>query len=182
MNAKSFLLGVLAGVMATTLVVLLGIAALGGRPLSQLVPGALAPTGDITVSVKEVYLGRLATQLAREQEPMIHSVAVDVQPGGRVDMTVGLNVTLLNQTLNLQARLINMMRVDDARLRFDLQRIEFAGLDIPSDLLPGSLRATLEAMMADVNDRANRMLASSGLVPLGVTTDGSSIAISLQAQ
>ena len=182
MRVKYCILGVLVGVIASAVVLAVAIAMLASRPVPELPQEASVPTGDITVSVQEGYLGKLATQLAREQEPMIQTVVVDVQPGARVDMILGLKVTVLGQTLDLQARLINAVRVDDARLRFELQKIEFAGLDIPLDLLPQSLRATLVTTVADVNDRANRMLTENGLVPLGVTTDDSSIAISLRAE
>jgi hypothetical protein len=182
MRARYFILGVLAGVVASAVVLAAVIAMWVSRPVPELPQAASPPTGDVTVLIQESYLGRVATELAREQEPMIQTVVVDVQPGARVDMTLGLQVTVLGQTLDLQARLINAVRVEDARLRFDLQKIEFAGLDIPLDLLPQSLRTTLETTVADANDQANRMLADTGLLPLGVTTDDSSIAVSLRAR
>jgi hypothetical protein len=179
---KYFILGVLGGVVASAVVLVAAIAVLVSRPVRGLPQAAPAPTGDVTLSVRESYLGTVATELAREQEPMIQTVVVDVQPGARVDMTLGLQLTVLGQTLDLQARLINAVQVEEARLRFDLQKIEFAGIDMPLDLLAQSLSATLQATIADVNDRANRMLAENGLLPLGVTTDDSSITVSLRAQ
>ena len=181
MKVKYFLLGVLGGVIASAVVLVAAVAVLVGRSVPELPKAAPAPAGDIAVTVQEGYLGRLATELARKQEPMIQQVVVDVQPGARVDMTLGLKVTVLGQTLDLQVRLINAVRVEDAHLRFDVQKIEFAGLNIPLDLLPQSLRTTLETTVANVNERANRMLSESGLVPLGVSTDSSSITISLRA-
>jgi len=182
MGTKRFLLGVLCGVIATAVLAALAIVVLVSRPVAQLPKAAAAPAGDIAVSVQEGYLGTLATQLAREQEPMIQQVAVDVRPEARVDMTLGIQVTILGQELDLQVQLVNTVRVDDARLRFDVQKVEFAGLDIPLDLLPQSLRTTLEATVADVNARVNQMLEGTGLEPLGVTTDDSSLTISLRAQ
>jgi hypothetical protein len=182
MKVKYFVLGALAGVIASAVMLAAAIALVVSRPVRGLPQTASPPTGDITVMIQEGYLGSLATELAREQEPMIQTVVVDVQPGARVDMTLGLRLTILGQTLDLQARLINTVRVGDARLRFDLQKIEFAGIDIPLDLLPQSLSATLQTTVADVNDRANRMLTENGLVPLGVTTNDSSIAVLLRVQ
>jgi hypothetical protein len=179
---KYCILGVLGGVVASAVVLAAVVAVLVSRPVRGLPQAASPPTGDVTVLIQESYLGRVATELAREQEPMIQTVVVDVQPGARVDMTLGLQVTVLGQTLDLQARLINAVQVEDARLRFDLQKTEFAGLDIPLDSLPQSLSATLQTTITDVNDRANRMLTENGLVPLGVTTDDSSITVSLRAQ
>jgi hypothetical protein len=182
MKAKYFILGMLAGVAASAVVLVLAVAWLGSRPVRQPAQAASSPTGDITVLIQEGYLARMATKLAQEREPMIQSVAVDVQPKARVEMTLGLQVTILGRTLDLQAQLVTAVRVADARLLFDLQNIGFAGIDIPLDLLPQSLRTTLETTVADVNDQANRMLADNGLVPLGVTTDDSSIIVSLRAR
>ena len=182
MGAKYFLSGLVCGVIAAAVLAAVAVFALVSRPVPELPEAGPAPTGDIAVSVQERYLGTLATELVREQEPMIRQVAVDIQPDARVDMTLGLQVSVLGKALDLQVQLINTVRVDDARLRFDVQKIEFAGLDIPLDLLPKSLRTTLETTVADVNDRANRMLEEGGLVPVGVTTDSSSITISLQTR
>lgn len=182
MRLKYFLLGLLGGVIVSAVVSVAAVVLLVSRPVPELPKAASASSGDITVSVQEGYLSRIATELAREQEPMIQQVVVDVQPGARVDMTLGVQVTVLGKTLDLQVRLINAVRVADGHLGFDVQKIEFAGLNLPLDLLPQSLRATLETTVADVNDQANRMLEETGLVPLDVTTDGSNITISLRAQ
>jgi hypothetical protein len=182
MKLKYFVWGVLAGVVASAVVLAVAFAVLVTRPVPKLPQPASRLTGDLTVSVQESYLGPIATKLAREQEPMIQTVVVDVQPGARVDMILGLQVKILGQALDLQTRLSNAVQVDGARLRFDLQQIRFVGLDIPLDLLPQSLRTTLETTVADVNDQANRMLTENGLVPLSVTTDDSSITVSLRAQ
>ena len=182
MSVKYFILGVIVGVVGSAVVLAAALAVLGTRPLPAQPQPASPPTGDVTLSIQEGYLGRVATELAREQEPMIQTVVVDVQPGGRVDMTLGLQLTVLGRTLDLQARLVSAVRVADARLWFDLQKIEFAGIDIPLDLLPQSLRTTMETTVADANAQANRMLVDTGLVPLGVTTDDASIAVSLRAR
>lgn len=182
MRLRYFLLGAVGGVIATAVVVALGMVVFASRPLPESPQTAANSAADVTVSLQEGYLGELATELARERDPMLQTVVADVQPGGRVNMTLRLGVTILGQTLDLQARLINTVRVDDARLRFDVQTIDFAGLDIPLQLLPQSLRTMLETMVSDVNDRANRMLTPSGLVPVAVTTDDSGIAISLRAR
>jgi hypothetical protein len=175
-------LGVLGGVLACALVLAAAFAVLVSRPVPELPQAASPRAGDVTILIQESYLGRMATELAREQDPMIGTVLVDVQPAEQVDMTVGLQVKVLAQTLDLQARLMSAVRIDNGSLRFDLQQIGFSGLDIPLDVLPGSLQATLEKMVADVNDRANAMLTENGLVPLGVTTDDSSITVSLRAR
>lgn len=182
MRLRYFLLGAVGGMIATAVVLALAMVILASRPLPEPPQAAANAAADVTVSLQEGYLGELATELARERDPMLQTVIADVQPGGRVDMTLGLRVTIFGQTLDLQARLINTVRIDDARLRLDVQTIDFAGLDIPLELLPQSLRTTLETMVANVNDRANRMLTPSGLVPVAVTTDHSGIAVSLRAR
>ena len=182
MGAKHFLLGLLFGVIASVVLAAVVLFILASRPVPELPEAKPAPAGDITVSVQEGYLGTLVAARVREQEPMIQQVAVDVQPDARVDIIIGLQVTILGKALDLQVQLINTVRVEDARLHFDVQKIEFAGLNIPLDLLPQSLRKTLETTVADVNDNANRMLEENGLVPLGVTTDSSSIAVSLRVK
>jgi hypothetical protein len=182
MTMKYFILGVLGGVLACALVLAAAFAVRVSRPSPELPPEASPRTGDVTISIQESYLGRMAAELARVQDPTIGTVLIDVQPAERVDMTVGLEVKVLGQTLDLQARLMSAVRVDNGSLRFDLQQVGFPGLGIPLDLLPESLSATLEKMVADVNDWANRMLAENGLVPLGVTTDDSSITVSLRAR
>jgi len=182
MSGRYFLLGVLCGAIASVVLAVAVVAILASRPLPELPKVTPAPAGDIEVSIQESYLGALATQLVREQEPMVQQVVVDVLPDSRVDMYLGVQVTVLGQKLDLQVQLINAVRVEDARLRFYVQKIELAGLNIPLDLLPQSLRTTLETTVADVSDRANRMLQDTGLVPLGVTTDDSTIAVSLRAR
>ncbi len=182
MNTRHFLLGVLVGVILSAVVLLAAVALRALRPVAKLPQNTSAAQGDITISVQEGYLGPLITRLAREEEPMIQAVVVDVQPGARVDMILGLEMAILGQKLDLQARLINAVQVQDARLRFDVQKIELAGLDIPLEMLPQSMRKTMETMLVDANDQANRMLVENGLVPLKVATDSSSITITLQAR
>lgn len=182
MGVRYLFLGVLLGVLASAVAVAAGVALLARRPLPELPAPSPGPVGDIAIVVQEGYLGKLATELAHEQEPMIQQVVVDVQPEGRVDMILAVQITVLGRALDLQVRLITAVRVDDAHLRFDVQKIEFAGLNIPLDLLPESLRTTLETTVVDVNERANRMLGDSGLVPVGVSTDASSITVSLRSE
>jgi hypothetical protein len=182
MKTRNFILGVLVGVIGSAVALVVAIALLAGRPVAKLPQPASAPAGDITVSVQEGYLGQLITEMARKAEPMIQAVVVDVRPNARVDMILGLQMAVLGQKLDLQLRLINSVRVEDARLRFDVQQMELAGLDISLDMLPQSMRTSLQTTVADANNQADRMLTESGLVPLGVVTDDSSITISLRAR
>jgi hypothetical protein len=182
MKAKYFILGMLAGVVASAVVLAVAVAWLASRPVRQPAQAASSPAGDITVSIQEGYLAKMATKMAQEREPMIQGVAVDIQPGARVDMAVGLQVTMLGMAMDLQAQLVTTARVADGRLLFELQNIGIAGLDIPLDMLPQSMRTQLDTMLADVNDQANQMLVEAGLVPLSVTTDNLSISVSLRAR
>ena len=182
MKSGRFILGVLAGVLLSAVVFVVAVVLLSTRPVAKQPQQVSASAGDITISVQEGYLGQLITGLAREKAPIIQAVVIDVQPGARVDMILGLEMIILGQKLDLQARLINAMQVENARLRFDVQKMELAGLDVPLEMLPQSMRTSLEKMVADANEQANRMLTENGLMPLKVATDDSSITISLRAR
>ncbi len=182
MRVKQFLLGVLTGVVITLLGVAIVLAFVATRPLPGPVQSPPAVTSDMVVSVTESYLGRMATELARSEEESIQSVAVDVQPEGRIDMVVMARIHILNRPVDLKIELISSVRVAENRLRLSLLGMRFVGLSIPLELLPGTLRSTLEGMGADLNRQANNMLLEYGFGPVSVATDQSSIAVSLRAQ
>lgn len=182
MKARYFVLGALAGVIGAMVAGAVILAVVVTRPAPEPATSPSHPSGDIVVSVGEDYISTVATSLARSEEPAIQHVLVDVRPEGRVDMTVAARVTILGVQTGVNVELTTLTQVDDGHLRFSVQNIGVAGIGIPLDILPESLRSAMESMETDANDEANSMLAESGFVPVSVTTDESSVTVALRAE
>jgi uncharacterized protein YpmS len=182
MKAKYVVLGALAGAMVTMAALAVILAIVIMRPAPEAAEPPSDPSGDVVVSVGEDLISAVATDLARSEEPSIQRVLVDVRPAGRVDMTVAARVSILGVQTNVNVELITLAHVDDGRLRFSVQNIGVAGIGIPLDVLPGSLRSAIETMETDANQQANTLLAESGFVPASVTTDESSVTVALRAE
>ena len=181
MKARYFVLGALVGVVGTIVAVAVIMALTITRPLPPVTTPPSASSSDVVVSVDESYLSTAATDLARSEEPAIRRVVADVRPGGRVDMTVVARVTILGVETDVNVTLISWVQVKDGRFQFSLEKIGLGGIGIPLEMLPGSLRAAIQAMEVDANETANSMLAESGLLPASVTTDDSGITVALRA-
>ncbi len=183
MRPRQFLFGVFTGVVLTLLGGAIVLAIFATRPL----PGPTQPaepgaSGDLVVTVKEGYLSALATEWARSEDETIQAIAVDVLTGGRVDTILTVRVRVLNMNVGLQMKLASSVEVDEGRLRFSLLNLSFVGMRVPLELLPPSLRARIENMEAEMNQRMDNSLTEYGLVPVRVSTDQDSITVEMGAQ
>jgi hypothetical protein len=181
MAAKQFLLGVLSGIVLTLVGVAIVVAFVATRPLPEVEPPPPMTSGDVVVSVTEDYLSTLATAMARSEEESIQHVSVDVRPQGQLDMLVTAQVSVLNTSVGLTIKLQGSVAVKEQRLRMSLLNVSFVGLAIPLEMLPASLRSTIESMEADWNWTMNNALLEYGFVPVHIQTDESSIAVGMRA-
>jgi hypothetical protein len=170
------------GVIGTALVVALVIAALAMQPLPDFKEPPPGDGGDVVISVGEDFLSTLATGMARQQEEAIQQVVVDVRPAGRVDMIIRARVAILGLETDLNITMVSTLAVADDELVFTVHRIGVAGLNIPLDLLPASLRAVLSNMEAMVNQEANTLLRDNDLLPVSVTSDDTTLTIAVKSR
>jgi hypothetical protein len=182
MKAKQFVFGVVSGMLLAAVCVAVVVIFLATQPPSEPEPPLSSPAGDIVVKVAESYLSTLATEMVRSEEQSIEDVAVDLHPDGRLDVFITARVRILNASVGLRLKMLSAVAVEEERLQFSLYNVSFVGLSIPMELLPASLRATIEGMEADWNWRINSALVSYGFVPASVSTDESSITVGLRAQ
>jgi len=181
MSAKSFLSGLLAGSFLALIAV--AIVALTWMRKPVVVPKPTpAQDGDITVSVGESYLSTVVTEMARERDESIQSVAVDVQPDGRLDMVVAARVRVLALETTLQIKLVCALQVADQALLFSVQTLQVVGINIPLDVLPESLRSAITDIEVEANRQAKDLLRDNKLVPLSVSSDATRLTVSLQAK
>jgi hypothetical protein len=181
MSTRGFVLGAVTGVIATALVVALIGMLLAVRPLPDVVEPSPGGAGDVVVSVREGYLSTLATEMALAEEEHIQQVLVDVRPAGRVDMTVRARVVILGLEMDVNVSMVSSLAVVEDELAFTVHRIGVAGLNIPLDLLPQSLRAALQRMEAMANQEANALLGENDLLPVSVASDESTITITVRS-
>jgi hypothetical protein len=181
-KAKPFLAGILVGVVCTALVAVLVGARLATRPLPDVVEPPPGGAGDVVVSVREEYLSTLATEMVRAELEDIRQVAVDVRPSGRVDMTVRARVVILGLEMDLNITMMSSLAVVGDEFAFTVHRIGVAGLNIPLDLLPQSLRAALGRMEAMANEEVDALLEENDLVPVSVGSDDATLTITVQSR
>jgi hypothetical protein len=182
MRAKHFLLGTLTGVIATAVAVVLIVVLLAMQPLPDVVEPPPGEAGDVVVSVREEYLSKLGTEMARSELEDIRQVLVDVRPAGRVDMTVRARVVILGLEMEINVTMVSSLAVVGDELAFTVHRIGVAGLNIPLDLLPESLRAALRRMEAMANQEANALLKENDLIPVSVASDDTTITITVRSR
>jgi hypothetical protein len=182
MSAKSFLLGLLAGIVLAVMAVAIVAVSLMRRPVAGPAKPTPAKDGDIVVSVGESYLSTVATEMARERDESIQSVSVDVQPDGRLDMIVAARVRVVGLETTLQIKLISALQVADQALLFSVQKIQVVGINIPLDALPESLRSAIAEVEVEANQQTKDLLRQNGLVPLGVSSDAARLTVALQAK
>lgn len=182
MKARYFLFGLLAGTVLTGAAVALVAVSLMRTPAHSPVEPTPPKDGDILVSVGERYLSTVATEMGRERDESIQSVAVDVQPDGRLDMVVAARVRVLGLETTLQIKLISALQVADQALLFSTQRIQLVGINVPLDALPESLRSAITEVEVETNQQIRDLLRESGLVPLGVSSDAERLTVALQAK
>ena len=182
MKARYFVLGLLAGIVATILVVVAFMALMAMRPVSLVTTTGSGSSGDVVISISEEYLATVATSLAREEEPMVRQVAVDVQPQGRVDMVVTTQVSILGMRTDINVQLLSLVQVADTRIEFSVERIGVAGFGIPVEALPASLRSAFTKMEKAANQESNRVLSQAGLVPASLISDESGLTVALRAR
>jgi len=182
MKAKYFVFGVVVGIVATLVALAVILTVVGTNPVSEGTTPPSAPAGDIVVSVSESYMNTLVTDIARSVAPVVQHVTVDIRPNGRMDMNIEARVIILGAETDVQVKLLGLIELDDGRLSFSVQRVNFAGIRIPWDLLPWSLRSAIEAMQASQNERMTKVLEISGFVPVSVTTDEATVSVALRAR
>lgn len=183
MRARQFLFGVFTGVVLAVLGGAIVLAMFATRPLPKPAqPAEPGASGDLVVTVKEGYLSALATKWARSEEESIQAIVVDVLPGGRVDTILSVRMRMLNMNVGLQMKLTSSVGVEEERLRFSLLNLSFVGMRVPLELLPASLRTRIESMETEMNQRMNSSLLENGLVPIGISTDQTSITVEMAAQ
>jgi len=182
MKAKYFVFGVVAGIVATLVTLAIILTVVGTNPVPEGTPPPSAPAGDIVVSVSEGYMNALVTDIARSVAPVVQHVTVDIRPNGRMDMNIKARVIILGAETDVQVKLLGLIELDDGRLSFSMQRVSFAGIRIPWDLVPWSLRSAIEAMQASQNERMTKVLEISGFVPVSVTTDEATVSVALRAR
>lgn len=182
MRGRDFFLGIIVGIVCTALVVVLIGALLAARPLPEVVEPAPGEAGDVVVSVREEYLSKLATEMARGELEDIRQVVVDVRPAGRVDMTVRARVVILGLEMDLNITMVSSLAVLGDEFAFTVQRIGVAGLNIPLDLLPQSLRSALGRMEAMANQEANALLEENDLLPVSIASDDATLTMTVQAR
>ena len=182
MKASSFLTGTVVGVICTALIVTLIGGLLATRPLPDVAEPPAGGAGDVVVSVGEHYLSKLATEMAAAELEDIRQVVVDVRPAGRVDMTVRARVVILGMEMDLNITMLSSLAVTGDDLAFTVHRIGVAGLNIPIDLLPQSLRAALGRMEAMANEEANALLEENDLVPVSVASDDATLTVTVQSR
>jgi uncharacterized protein YpmS len=182
MKARYFVLGALTGIAATAAALVVIAAVLITRPVPDVATPPSPASGDLILTVGEDYLSTLATNLARSEERRIQRVVVDVHPEARVDMTVAARLTVLGRQTDVEVKLATLMQVDGERLALSVPKVSLAGIEIPLDRLPESVRSVVRSVEATVNQELSSTLGKNGFVPASVTTDDSSISIILQTR
>ena len=179
MSARSFLFGLIVGVVGTALTAALIVGLLATQPLPDVTMPPSGETGDAVISVGEDFMSTLATGMARQQEEAIQQVVVDVRPAGRVDMIVRARVSILGLQTDVNVTMVSTLAVAGDELAYEVHRIGVAGLSIPLDLLPESLRAALSRLEKMVNQEANTLLEDNDLIPVSVESDDTTLTITV---
>jgi hypothetical protein len=181
-RAGNFILGIVAGGLAILCVVSLILAFLVTRPIAQPPREAPPAAGDIVVSLDEAYLTQMATESIQSEEAPINRIAVDVLPGGKLDVILEASVKVVGLELTPAVKTTGFLEVSGGQLRFTLQRIQVGGIGVPLSSLPGRLREPVQALETDFSQQINDSLSQSGLVPVSVTSDGASITVTFKGQ
>ena len=180
MKAKYFTLGALVGFVGALLAGAIVMILVSTQPLPEIAQPPPQSSADVVGTIREEYLSSVVADLARSEEEAIQNAVVDVQSGGRVDMTAVARVTILGMQIDVPLSVVTSIAVVGDRLEFTVHKIGIPGIGIPLDVLPASLRSAIERMETDANEQANELLYDNDLVPVSVTTDDTSITISLQ--
>jgi uncharacterized protein YpmS len=178
---KYFLFGLAMGIVVSVVAAVVALLMLVSKPLPVAHLASQTVAGDVTVTVQEGYLSEMASEMAKEKDPSVQGVVVDLRPANRLDLTVQTRVSVLGLQMTLGLKVVTSVQVENGRLKLATERLDLAGLGIPVERLPDSITAGLEAAVDEVSDEANRALAKSGFTLLSVTTDEQGITVVARA-
>jgi len=134
---------------------------------------------QLRITADETLLSVLVSKAAREQDPAMEDVVVDVRPGGWLDVVLGAQVTVAGQTASVQLKVIGALSVTKGRLQLSVAQIVLAGMPISVDLLPGVLRDRMDKMVSDANEMVSETLLETGFQVVAANTDETTLSVSM---
>lgn len=136
---------------------------------------------DLTLTISEAYLNRKVAEVSRQAgEGAVTDVTVDLKPGERALVSLSTQIEIAGVALNPTVDLDIRVAVVDGALVYRLESIKVGRVPIARALLPGPLKAGVEAAEEEMSRATQDQFNKAHFQPIRVTTTEQSLVLELQ--
>ncbi len=136
---------------------------------------------DVTLTISEAYLNRRVAEVARQAgNSAVTDVVLDLKPGNKVLISLATQVEIVGLALNPTVDLDIRVGIADGTLSYRLESIKIGKVPIARLLLPGPLKASVEAAEQELARATQEQFNKAHFRPVSVKTTEQSIILELQ--
>ena len=136
---------------------------------------------DVVLTISEAYLNRKVAEVVRERAgSAVTDVRVDLQPGNRALVTLYTTVEIVGVALNPQVDLDVRVGITDHTLQYRIESIKIAKVPVARSLLPGPLKAGIEAVEEEMMRATREEFGKAHFYPVSVKTTDQSLILGLR--
>ncbi len=128
-----------------------------------LVPAASPGASDLQITIGEAYLNQQIQAGLAQRGMDLGDIAVNLHAPNRADVSLGLNVRVLNQSFAIRPTAAYHFGVSNGSVVLTLDGVDVGGLQVPQQLVNQQVGNLQRLAQEEINAELKRMLANTGL-------------------
>ncbi len=138
---------------------------------------------DVVLTISETYLNRKVAEVAKETAGnVVANVSVDLRTGEQVQVSLYTTVKIIGVALNPKVNLDIRVGVENRTLYYRLESIKIAKVPVARALLPGPLKASVEAVEQEMMRVTREEFGRTHFYPVSVKTTDQALILGLKEE